>query len=250
MNDALAVFESESGIEIAVCLASAMAREAAARHHLRAGSGAVLGEALAGAVLVAAIEGARVDIQLECNGPLRGLLVDADGSGAVRGFVRVGDLESAGAGRFDPRPLLASKFDERAGVLSLLRAEEGRDSPHRAVFPFAGANLGAALTFYLRNDRAQGGEMALEAVLAEEPLVAGALRCAAPRSTKRCCARRARRGSHASWPGLSLSARCACGGSYSRASPAAVRAPVSCAPCGPSAKPSFATWRPRTAGLR
>jgi len=175
MNDALAVFESESGIEVAVCLASAMAREAAARHHLRAGSGAVLGEALAGAVLVAAIEGARVDIQLECNGPLRGLLVDADGSGAVRGFVRVGDLESAGAGRFDPRPLLASKFDERAGVLSLLRAEEGRDSPHRAVFPFAGANLGAALTFYLRNDRAQGGEMALEAVLAEEPLVAGAL---------------------------------------------------------------------------
>jgi molecular chaperone Hsp33 len=94
----------------------------------------------------------------------------------VRGLVRVADLE-ANEGRFDPRPLLATRFDERAGILSILRAEPGRDSPHRAVFPFAGANLGAALTFYLRSERAEsGGEMALEVLFREGgPLVAGAL---------------------------------------------------------------------------
>jgi molecular chaperone Hsp33 len=174
MDDALAIFESDAGIGVAVCVASGVAREAAGRHKLRQGSGAALGQALAGALLIAGTDGTRVDVQLDCSGPLRGLLVDADGSGAVRGLVRTGDLE-ANEGRFDPRPLLATRFDERAGVLSILRAEPGRGSPHRAVFPFAGANLGAALTFYLRNERAEsGGEMALE-VLFPDALVAGAL---------------------------------------------------------------------------
>jgi molecular chaperone Hsp33 len=176
MADALAIFLSETGIGVAVCVASAVAREAAERHKLGSGSGAALGQALTGALLIAATEDARVDIQLECAGPLRGLLVDADGSGAARGLVRVAGLGSPMTGRFDPRPLLATPFDERAGVLSLMRAEAGRGSPHRAIFPFAGANLGAALTFYLRNERAQGGEMALDVLFGSgDPLVAGAL---------------------------------------------------------------------------
>jgi molecular chaperone Hsp33 len=176
MGDALLIFETDAGIGVAVCVASEVAREAAGRHKLGAGSGAALGQALAGALLVAGTDGTRVDVQLECAGPLRGFLVDADASGAARGMVRVADL-GAGEGRFDPRPLLATGFDERAGVLSILRAEPGSESPHRAVFPFAGANLGAALTFYLRSERAaSGGEMALEVLFGEGgPLVAGAL---------------------------------------------------------------------------
>jgi molecular chaperone Hsp33 len=174
MDDALAIFESEAGIGVAVCAASGVAREAAERHKLRPGSSAALGQALTGALLIAGTDGTRVDVQLDCSGPLRGLLVDADGSGAVRGLVRVADLE-ANEGRFDPHPLLATRFDERAGVLSILRAEPGRESPHRAVFPFAGANLGAALTLYLRSERAgSGGEMALEAIF-PDAVVAGAL---------------------------------------------------------------------------
>jgi molecular chaperone Hsp33 len=80
--------------------------------------------------------------------------------------------------RFDARPLLASPHDERAGLLSILRASAASETPHRAAFPFAGADLGAALTFFLRNDREQGGEMALEALVsARQPLeaVAGVL---------------------------------------------------------------------------
>jgi molecular chaperone Hsp33 len=175
MADALLIFATSREVQIAVCVASQLAREAAERHKLHAGSGAALGQALAGALLAAGTERARVDIQLECPGPLRGLLVDADESGAARGLVRNADLE-ANQGRFDPRPLLSTPFDERAGVLSILRAAPGEKSPHRAVFPFAGGNLGAALTLFLRGERAQGGEMALEALLQnDKTLVVGAL---------------------------------------------------------------------------
>ena len=171
-----------AGLRLVVCMATGVSREAGARHALAAGSGAVLGQGLAAALLLAAHERTRVDVQLECNGPLRGLLVDADESGAVRGLVRANPPAGAPQGaepeRFDARPLLASPHDERAGLISVLRAPSGPGSAHRAAFPFAGADLGAALTLVLRGEREQGGEMALEALVsAREPLavVAGVI---------------------------------------------------------------------------
>src|SRR5216684_445781 len=193
MPDQLLVFAApEADARLAVCVAPKLAREAAGRHALAPGSASALAQALAGTVLLAASDRgppqARVDVQLQCGGPLKGLLTDADGSGAVRGLVRVNGLDRHGARaaapgeplrRFDPRPLFASGLDERAGVLSIVRAEPGSGELHRAAFPFAGADLGAALTLFLRNDRARGGEMALEVLFRPgEPLaaVAGALR--------------------------------------------------------------------------
>jgi molecular chaperone Hsp33 len=194
--DLLLVLEAyEAGLNLAVCTASLLARDAAGRHQLASGSAASLAQALSGALLIAATEGGtdpRVDVQLECGGPLRGLLVDADGSGAVRGLVRVNGLDRHGARvaaeprvgaagpleRFDARPLLSSGLDEKAGLLSVLRAQPGSEALHRAAFPFAGADLGAALTLFLRSDRPLGGELALEVLHRKgEPLaaVAGAL---------------------------------------------------------------------------
>lgn len=194
--DLLLVLEAqEAGLQLAVCDGTLLAREASERHQLASGSAAALGQALTGALLIAATEGGtepRVDVQLECGGPLRGLLVDADSSGAVRGLVRVNQLDRHGARvegeprfaaagpleRFDARPVLATGQDEQAGLISVLRAQPGSETLHRAAFPFAGADLGAALTLYLRSDRERGGELALDvAHRAGEPLfaVAGAL---------------------------------------------------------------------------
>jgi molecular chaperone Hsp33 len=193
MRDQLLVYAAGDAW-LAVCVTTQVAREAAGRHALGAGSASALAQALTGTLLLAASErrppDARVDVQLECGGPLKGLLTDADASGAVRGLVRVHGLDRAGAHgttpqaapggplrRFDPRPLLASGHDERAGMLSVVRAEPGSEL-HRAAFPFAGADLGAALTLFLRNDRERGGEMALEVLFGpNDPLaaVAGAL---------------------------------------------------------------------------
>jgi molecular chaperone Hsp33 len=164
-------------LRLVVCLATGVSRDATARHALKPGSGAALGEGLAAALLLAAHERTRVDVQLECNGPLRGLLVDADETGAARGLVRANPPAGAPRAlepeRFDARPLLASAHDERAGMISVLRAPSGPQSAHRAAFPFAGADLGAALTLVLRGERDQGGEMALEALVStREPLAA------------------------------------------------------------------------------
>lgn len=171
-------------MRLAICTAGEAARDAAARHALAEGSAGALALGLTGALLLAAHDGTRVDVQLECNGPLRGLLADADETGAVRGLVRVAGLRSAAGaelGPFDPRPLLASNHDERAGMLAIVRAPQGTGGAHRAAFPFAGADLGAALTLYLREDRAAGGEMALEALTrAPGPVAAAAGALIAP----------------------------------------------------------------------
>jgi molecular chaperone Hsp33 len=178
VSDSLLTLEApQSGLRLELCSAPGVARSASARHGLAAGSAAALAQGLTAALLLAGHQRTRVDVQLECNGPLRGLLVDADESGAVRGLVRAKDLEveprSEQPSRFDGRPLLASPHDERAGALSVMCAPAGGLSAHRAAFPFAGADLGAALTLFLRSDREEGGEMALEVLLsAGEPLLA------------------------------------------------------------------------------
>ncbi|HEY5675495.1 MAG TPA: Hsp33 family molecular chaperone HslO, partial [Myxococcales bacterium] len=176
MGDRILIFEAkDAGLRLSVCTVAGVARDAAARHGLASGSACALSLGLTGALLLSAHEQARVDLQLECNGPLKGMLVDADETGAVRGLVRAGALRAqpaaAALSRFDPRPLLASAHDERAGMLSVLRAPARGASAHRAAFPFAGADLGAALTLFLRGERAAGGELALEALTgADDPV--------------------------------------------------------------------------------
>jgi molecular chaperone Hsp33 len=158
------------GMRVLVGVVGEPAVEAQRRHHLAAGSAAALAQAMTGALLLAVYDQTRVDVQLECNGPLKGLLVDAEPDGRVRGLVRVATLPSPD-GRFDARPVLASPHDELAGRISILRADASR-----AAFPFAGADIGAALTFFLRNDRASGGEIAIEALVQNgAPVAAGVL---------------------------------------------------------------------------
>lgn len=180
MPDSVLTLEAPSaGLRLIVCAARDLSLEAGARHSLAPGSAGALAQGLTAALLLAVREGARVDVQLECNGPLRGLLVDGDESGIVRGLTRVNTVQggprTAERARFDARPVLASPHDERAGMLSILRAPAAGEAAHRAAFPFAGADLGAALTLYLRGGDALGGEMALEALVsAAEPIAAAA----------------------------------------------------------------------------
>src|SRR5207302_8329831 len=145
MPDELLVFVAkDAAARLAVCVARGLSSEAAGRHALAPGSAAALAQALTGTLLLAAsdrtVPQERVDVQLECTGPLKGLLTDADSSGAVRGLVRVNELDRAGRRpqaremqrsedhglrRFDARPLLSSPHDERAGLLSGARAQPG-----------------------------------------------------------------------------------------------------------------------------
>jgi molecular chaperone Hsp33 len=158
MRDRLAIFEG-AGVRMVACVAPRLLEEASRRHGLGEGSAAALGQALCGALLLAAHLETRTDVQLDCPGPLRGMLADADETGAARGLVKERELPASYAGgRFDPKPLLATGSDELAGRLSVVRAGPPLS---RTVFPFAGADLGAALTLVLRGDGGKGGEVAL-----------------------------------------------------------------------------------------
>jgi len=223
VSDLLLILEAPAAnLRLAVCTAQRLSQDAARRHQLADGSAAVLAQALTGALLLASTDdqlgansaanaSARVDVQLDCEGPLRGLLVDADGNGAVRGLVRVNGLDRSGArahfdetpleaegvirtpkpfsgahagaelqfqpmqplARFDPRPLLGAAGDRRAGSLSVLRAITGDESLHRAHVPFSGSDIGAGLSAFLRTERRLAGGLALEVLFQpREPLAA------------------------------------------------------------------------------
>src|SRR5262249_20699209 len=91
----------------------------------------------AASALLAALEkgGTRINLQLECDGPLRGLFVDASADGAVRGYVK--NQELAG---------LAAALG-KGGYLSVLR-DLGRGEHYRSSVELAEMQIGPALERY------------------------------------------------------------------------------------------------------
>ena len=109
-------------------------------HGLAPTSARLFGEALAAAVLLGALQKdeERVNLQLECAGPLRGLFVDADSKGNLRGYVRGAAVELPGdAGAATVAALGGS------GFLSVLRARADgsfyRSSVELTLEPLVGA---------------------------------------------------------------------------------------------------------------
>jgi molecular chaperone Hsp33 len=94
------------------------ARLARMLHGLYPTSARLLGEALAAGALVGAlakVEG-RVNLQVECDGPVGGLLVDADPAGDLRGYVRWPAVHFPGDAARGARAALGG-----SGTLSVLR---------------------------------------------------------------------------------------------------------------------------------
>ncbi|MEW5740168.1 MAG: Hsp33 family molecular chaperone HslO [Myxococcota bacterium] len=106
-------------LRVVVAVVTDAAREARARHALAPTSATLLGQAIAGAVLLASLQkgDSRVNLQVECDGQLKGLFVDAGADGTVRGYAKNPhvDLE-LGQGEFRWRGALGN-----AGFLSVLR---------------------------------------------------------------------------------------------------------------------------------
>jgi molecular chaperone Hsp33 len=94
------------------------ARMARVLHGLYPTSAHVFAQALAGGALLGALQKdlGRVNLQVECDGPLAGLLVDADASGNVRGYVRRPQVHFPGDPARGARAALGG-----AGFLSVLR---------------------------------------------------------------------------------------------------------------------------------
>jgi molecular chaperone Hsp33 len=110
------------GLRAAFVRVGDTARMCRVLHGLSPTTAHLFAEALAAAALFGSAqdEGGRVNLQLACDGPLRGLLVDADPEGNLRGYVRVPWVHFAG----DPAEAARSALGGK-GILSVQRDQGG-----------------------------------------------------------------------------------------------------------------------------
>jgi len=126
-------------VRVVLALTSELSRQARATHRSQPASAALLSQGLTAAALVAALQkgDTRINLQLECDGPLRGFFVDGDTTGLLRGYTKNPLVAHMGAeGEYRWRPVLGNK-----GFISMLRdigdGEYYRSSVELERFDFA-----------------------------------------------------------------------------------------------------------------
>ena len=124
--------------------ATDLSRMARMLHGLAPTSAAIFSEALAAGLLLGALQkdGTRVNLSLEVDGPLSGLLVDADTEGNIRGRVRRPDIHFPGDPAIGPRAALGG-----SGTLSVLR-DLGKGEFYRGSVEFIPGTLTENLRRY------------------------------------------------------------------------------------------------------
>lgn len=119
MADGVARGLLPSNLKVSVAVVTATAREARSRHRLERVSASLLAQGIAGGVLMASLQKGegRINLQLECDGPLQGLFVDAGAGGDCRAYAKNPRLDvELGEGPFRWRAALGN-----SGFLSVLR---------------------------------------------------------------------------------------------------------------------------------
>ena len=125
-------------LRVVLVTAGALSRKARALHSAEPAAAALLAQGLASAALLAALqkEKGRINLQLECDGPARGMFADAEAGGTVRGYVKNPYVTfTGGEGEYHWRPVLGN-----SGFLSVLRdlggGEYYRSSVELQAFDF------------------------------------------------------------------------------------------------------------------
>jgi molecular chaperone Hsp33 len=125
-------------LRVVLVTAGALSRKARALHSAEPAAAALLAQGLVSAALMAALqkEKGRINLQLECDGPVRGMFADAEAGGTVRGYLKNPYVSfTGGEGAYHWRPVLGN-----AGFLSVLRdlggGEYYRSSVELQAFDF------------------------------------------------------------------------------------------------------------------
>lgn len=150
------------------------ARMSRVLHGLYPTAARLFGEALAAGALLGALQKdrGRVNLQLQCDGPLRGLFVDADADGNVRGYVREPKVDFPGDAARGARAALGG-----SGFLSVLR-DQGQGQFYRSAVELEELTLAGDLRRWFAASEQVGTALDLAALPREgEPLgeVAGIL---------------------------------------------------------------------------
>ena len=135
----------EANIRALACVSTGLVSEACKRHHASPTACAALGRALTGGALMAALlkEGQRVALKFEGNGPVGKIIVEAESSGHVRGYVsnpwveiepREGKLDVAGA-------------VGKSGTLLVIK-DLGLRDPYNGMVPLYSGEVAEDLAYY------------------------------------------------------------------------------------------------------
>jgi molecular chaperone Hsp33 len=151
-----------------------VARMARMLHGLYPTSARLLGEALGAAALVGALQKdeGRVNLQVECDGPVGGLFVDADAGGNLRGYVRHPAVHFPGDPARGARAALGG-----SGYLSVLR-DLGGGQYYRSAVELEALDLAGDLRRWFASSEQVATALGLAVVpRGDEPLgeVAGLL---------------------------------------------------------------------------
>jgi molecular chaperone Hsp33 len=120
-DEAIAALWSEPGLRAVCAVTTDLSRHARGIERAHESSASLLAQALTAAQLLSALQlgkpSGRINFQIECDGPLRGLFADADGAGNVRGYAKNPWVDvRAESTPFRWRPALGN-----TGFLSVLR---------------------------------------------------------------------------------------------------------------------------------
>lgn len=162
-------------IKVVLATAGDLSRKARALHRAQHAAASMLAQGLTSALLLGALqkERSQVNLQVECDGPLRGLFADADNEGAVRGYVKNPLVEYQGTpGSFEWRPVLGN-----SGFISVLR-DNGSGEPYRSSVELTRFELALDLDHYFEiSDQLPTSVLLAVEAEGDEPLahVGGAL---------------------------------------------------------------------------
>lgn len=136
----------EPNLMVAIAVTTDVARDARRRHQLKSASASLFAQGLTGAALMASLQKGetRINLQLECDGPLRGFLVDAATDGKVRGFVKNPDVVvELASGAFQWRAALGN-----SGFISVLRDIGGGGEFYRSSVELVSMRFADDLNHY------------------------------------------------------------------------------------------------------
>ena len=162
---------AEKTVRALSAVTTGLVEEARLRHQTAPTASAALGRTLTAGLLLGGMlkEDETLSLQFLGNGPLRGIFVDANARGEVRGFV------------YHPRahlPIRNGKLDVGGavgtGTLTVIRAQPWAKEPYRSILPIVSGEIGSDIAHYLLNSEQIPSAVSLGVFVQPDETVAAA----------------------------------------------------------------------------